>query len=458
MATVGLSFGSATSGTGFDVTTAVNSILAIQSAIETPWKTQLTALQSQDTALSTIGSDLSTLTSSLQSLTDFSGVFAGKEGSSSNTNALVLSSADPTAVAGSHTIVVGALATTASEYTDEVTDSTASLSGTITIGSNTAITVSAANGNNTLTTLAAAINSANEGVTASIINDATGSRLSLTAVAGGAAGQTVINGISSSLSYTTSTSSTPTTLNFNTGETGVNGSLTVDGVSVSTNTNTVAGAIPGVTFQVLSTGTSQIEITNNNSAVESAVSAFVTAYNAVNTDITAQEGNDSSGNAEPLYGNPTLSLIQSQLSLGLVSGSASGSISNLSQLGITVNKDGSLSLDTSTLDSALNSNYADVTGFLQNSGSFGQTLATTLNNLGTQAPNGAVYLLQQQNTAQEAALNTSISNEEASIATEKTSLTTELNQANEILQSIPSQLNEINEIYSAFTGYVAQTT
>jgi len=184
----------------------------------------------------------------------------------------------------------------------------------------------------------------------------------------------------------------------------------------------------------------------------------VTAYNAVNTDISTQEGKDSSGNAEPLYGNPTLSLIQSQLSLGLVSGTASGSISNLSQLGITVNADGSLALNTSTLDSALNSNYSDVTGFLQNSGSFGQTFAATLNNLGTQAPDGAIYLLQQQNSAQETALNTSITNENASIATEKTALTTELNQANEILQSIPSQLNEINEIYSAFTGYGTQST
>jgi len=458
MGTVGLSFGSATSGTGFDVTSTVNSILAIQSAIETPWQTQLTALQSQDTALSSLGTDLSTLTTSLQNLTDVSGVFSGKEGSSSDTNVLALSSADPSAVAGSHTVVVNTLASTASEYTDLVSDSTASLSGTLQIGSNAAITVSAANGNNTISSLAAAINSADEGVTASVISDATGSRLSLTASTGGSAGQAVINGITSSLSYTTASNSTPTALNVNAGQTGVNGSLTVDGVTVSTSSNTVAGAIPGVTFQVLATGTSQIEITNNNASVESAVSAFVTAYNAVNTDISTQEGKDSSGNAEPLYGNPTLSLIQSQLSLGLVSGTASGSISNLSQLGITVNADGSLALNTSTLDSVLNSNYSDVTGFLQNSGSFGQTFAATLNNLGTQAPDGAIYLLQQQNSAQETALNTSITNENASIATEKTALTTELNQANEILQSIPSQLNEINEIYSAFTGYGTQST
>ena len=51
------------------------------------------------------------------------------------------------------------------------------------------------------------------------------------------------------------------------------------------------------------------------------------------------------------------------------------------------------------------------------------------------------------------ALNTDITNENAVLATQKTQLTDELNTANEILQSIPSQLNEVNEMYSAITGY-----
>ncbi len=63
---------------------------------------------------------------------------------------------------------------------------------------------------------------------------------------------------------------------------------------------------------------------------------------------------------------------------------------------------GRLSLNTDTLDSALNNNFSDVTGFLQNRGALGRTLATALNNLGTQAPNGAMFLAQQQNSAQEA--------------------------------------------------------
>src|SRR5215469_10627719 len=101
MGTVGLNFGAATSGQGFDVASTVTQIQASEQAIETPWQTQLTALRAQDTVLSTLGSDLSTLTTSLQALTDFSGVFAEKQGSSSNTDLLSLTSASTTALAGS---------------------------------------------------------------------------------------------------------------------------------------------------------------------------------------------------------------------------------------------------------------------------------------------------------------------------------------------------------------------
>ncbi len=128
-------------------------------------------------------------------------------------------------------------------------------------------------------------------------------------------------------------------------------------------------------------------------------------------------------------------------------------MTNITQLGLSFNDDGTLSLDTDALDAELNSNFSDVTGFLQNPGSFGQSFATTLNNLGTQAPNGAIYLAQQQNSAEEASLNQSITNENAVLAAQKTSLTNELNTANQILQSIPSQLSEVNEMYSAITGY-----
>jgi flagellar hook-associated protein 2 len=59
----------------------------------------------------------------------------------------------------------------------------------------------------------------------------------------------------------------------------------------------------------------------------------------------------------------------------------------------------------------------------------------------------------KQNSAQEKALNADISNEDTLLAAQSTQLTNELNAANQILQSIPSQLSQVNEIYSSFTGY-----
>ncbi len=451
MGTVGLSFGSATSGQGFDVATTVTQILTNEQSIETPWKNQLTSLQAQDTAFTSIGTDLSTLTTNLRALTDFTGVMSQKQGSSSNTDVLTLTGATAAASAGSHTVTVNNLAQTSSNYSDTIGNATDELSGTITIqvGSGQPSTIAVDSSSNTLATLASAINAASVGVTASVITDASGSRLSVVSGTGGSAGQLTI---SSDLADATA----GTSVGFSVGQIGKNASLTVDGIALSTASNTVTNAIPGVTFQLLASnvGTSvQVQITNDDSSVMSAINSFVSAYNAVVADINSQEGKDSNGNAEPLYGNPTLSLIQNQLSLALLGGSASGSISNIGQLGISVNNDGTLTLDSGVLQNALDTDYADVTGFLQNSGSFGRNFTSVLNNLGAQAPNGEIYLALQQNSATEKALNTSIMNEDALIAADKISLTNTLNAANEMLQAIPSQLNEVDELYSAITGY-----
>jgi flagellar hook-associated protein 2 len=448
MGTVGLNFGSATSGQGFDVTTTVTAIQASEKAIETPWNNQLTALKAQDTAFTSLGTDLSALSSSLQALTDFQGVFAAKLGSSSNTNVLDLTSASATAVAGSHTIGITQLAQTSSNASTAVSAANDTLSGTLTIQGHT-FNVNSANNNDTLSTLSASINAASIGVTSSVITDSSGSRLSIVSGTSGAAGQLTI---AASLA---DASSNPVTFPSTSGQVGQDATLTVDGVSVMSPSNTVTSAIPGVTFQLLALSSTpvQVQITDDTTSIGTAVNSLVSAYNKVIGDINTQSGNDSSGNPEPLLGNPVLAQLQGTLAGSLFTGAASGSIKNITQLGINMNNDGTLTLNADTLNSALNSNLADVTGFLQNSGSFGQTMSTTLNNLGTQAPNGSIYLAQQQNAAQETALNADISNEETLLAAQKTQLTNELNAANQILQSIPSQLNQVNEIYSSFTGY-----
>jgi flagellar hook-associated protein 2 len=554
MGTVGLSFGSPTGGAGFDVTSTVNQIVTNMQAVETPWKNQLTTLQSQDTVLTNIGTDLSSLSTAMQSLTDFQGVLAEKQGSSSDTSVLELTSASTSAVAGSHTVSVQALATTSSYVSGAIINAGDTLSGTLTINSKN-ITIDSTT--NTLSSLASAINSGSYGVTANVITDSSGSRLSLVSQTSGSSG-------SISVSSTLQDTNTSTALNFSQSQPGADAQLTVDGVSITSASNTVSNVIQGVTFQLLSDANPneqiQVEITNNNSDVESALNTVVTDYNKVMSDLNAQEGNDSSGNPEPLFGNPTMATLQQSLqsaltflqpanavgststvgtsdtlqgsisisvgggtaqqidvpasgdqtlsglaaainsakigvtasvitagnasTLSLVnatngsagsisvdsssltdqtSGAAvtfgasqSSAITSATQLGISVNNDGTLTLDTDTLDSVLNSNYQDVVNFFQPSGSytsFGGNFSAALNNLGNSSTTGAITLALSENSTVETQLNTNISDEEATISTQKTQLTTELNAANFTLTEIPQQLQQIDEMYSAITGF-----
>lgn len=553
MGTVGLSFGSPTGGAGFDVTSTVNQIIGNMQAIETPWKNQLTSLQAQDTALTSIGTDLNSLSTAMQSLTDFEGVLAEKQGSSSDTSILQLTSASTSAVAGSHTVIVQSLATTSS-YVSGTINGSDTLSGSLTVNGKT---INIDSTNNTLTTLATAINSGSYGVIANVVTDSSGSRLSLVSKTSGSSGAIAVD--SSSFSDSTTSSQ----LGFTQTQPGADAQLKVDGVSVTSASNTVSNAIQGVTFQLLSANPGesiQIEITNNNSDVETALNNFVTGYNKVMQDLNTQEGNDSNGNPEPLFGNPTIATIQQSLQSALTflqpanaasststigksdtlsggisisvgggaqqqinvpaggdqtlsglaaainsanigvtakviasgnnvtlsltsatSGSAgaiavngsgladstsgagvtfsssqSSAITSITQLGISVNNDGTLALNTDTLDSILNSNYQDVVNFFQPSGgftSFGGNFSAVINNLGTTSTSGAIKLALQQNSTVESLLNTSISNEEATISAQKSQLTTELNQANFILTQIPQQLQQIDEIYSAISGY-----
>jgi flagellar hook-associated protein 2 len=437
MGTVGLSFGSPTSGTGFDVSTTVSSIVANLENVETPWKTQLTSLESQDTAISSLGTLFSNLSNDLSSLTDFEGVMAEKTGSSSDTNVLSLTAADSSAIAGTHTVEVTNLAQTSSGYLAPVSNSSDTLTGSITlkVGSGTAETISVptASGKNTLAGLAAAINASGVGIDASVLTDSSGSRLSLVSGTSGAGGDIAISAnsiaaaASGTLSYTAAAGSTasgtlspvgslsdvltgsiaigvgggtaqtvslgsagetlqqladaindPTTgvagvtasiatnsdgssslslsssagalsvtssvtdpsslLGYTSTVNGKNANLTVDGVNLTSSSNTVSNLIPGVTFQLLSVSpttsgnpeTVQVVIGNDNTGVESTVNQMVSDYNALMSAIHTQEGNTSSGTPEPLFGSPTLSMLQSQLMQSLNTQNPNGTLTSIS--------------------------------------------------------------------------------------------------------------------------------
>jgi flagellar hook-associated protein 2 len=565
MGTVGLNFGSSTSGTGFDVTTTVAQIVSNLQNVETPWKTQLTSLQSQDTVLSSLGTLFSNLSTDMSSLTDFSGVLAQKTGASSNTNVLQLTSATTSAIAGTHTVIVNNLAQTSSGYLDAIGSASDPLAGTLSvqINGNTKSFDLSTLSSPTLAGLASAINSSGIGVSASVLTDSSGSRLSLVSGTSGLKGQMTIT---SALTDATMVSAGDTTgaLGYHPTVNGKDASLNVDGVPLSSANNIVTNLIPGVTFQMFSPSALdsngnpvgvQVVIGNDNTTVESTLNSMVSDYNSLVSAINAQQGNDSTGKPEPLFGSPTISLLQQQLlggvntqnpggyldsisnsgdtltgsiSIQVGSGTAqqislpasggtlaslasainsagigvtanittdsSGSrltlmsqtassggaltvtsaisdsttakalsfnaggsdLSGLASLGISMNDDGSLSLDVSSLDSVLNSDFAGVTAFFQNANSWGMTFSNILNGAGASSTTGVLKLAENANSSTETSLNANVTKEEAYIATQQAALTTELNAANQILQELPTQLESTNMLYSAITGYNQQ--
>jgi flagellar hook-associated protein 2 len=577
MGTVGLNFGSPTSGAGFNVSSTVAEIVSNLQNVETPWKNQLSSLESQDSVISSLGTLFSNLSNDMSQLIDFQGILAQKEGSSSDTNVLELTAANSSATAGTHTVVVENLAQTSSGYLDAMTNSSDALSGSISIqvGSGTTETIAigagpsspAANtiytgsGDNTLTGLASAINDAGLGVTANVLTGASGSQLSLVSDTSGKAGQLTITSNLTDPDLVSSSNANGT-LSYNPGVKGQDANLEIDGVPLTSASNTVTNLIPGVTFQLLAPSTQesdgtleqvQVVIGNDNTAVESTVNQFVSDYNSLISAINTQEGNTSSGTPEPLFGSPTLSLLQEQLlntlntqssngyldsitnagdslsgsisiavgtgaaqtiqvptgsgdtlsglagainaaqigvtatvatnsngtQLELVSNSTGSSgaltvnssitdttastaldyssndsdINSLTSLGISVNNDGSLTFDANALDSVLNTDYSSVVGFFQNTDSWGQSFASMLINAGTSSSTGILALASSANSNVESTLNAQISKEQSYISAQQSSLTTELNSANEIMQQLPTELQGMNELYSAITGY-----
>lgn len=353
MGTVGLSFGSPTSGAGFDVSATVASIVSNLQNVETPWKTQLTSLQSQDSAISNLGTLLSAVSNDLSQLTDYSGIMAQKMGSSSDTNVLELTSATSSAQAGTHTVVVEHLATTSSGYMDTIANTADLLSGSIVlqVGSGTTKTITLDSTDDTLSGLAQAINASGVGISANVLTDSSGSRLSLVSGTSGSNGN--ISVVSNSITDTTNNN---TKLGYTSPTSGSDATIVVDGATLTSASNTIANLIPGLTFQILATSSQdssgnytpvQVEIGNNTTGAYSAITAFVSDYNALVNAIDVQQGNDASGNAEPLFGSPTLSLLQQQLMSGINTQNPNGTMDAVST-SLDVTLSGSIVLQVGT--------------------------------------------------------------------------------------------------------------
>jgi flagellar hook-associated protein 2 len=141
--------------------------------------------------------------------------------------------------------------------------------------------------------------------------------------------------------------------------------FTLDGVAMTSASNTVSNAISGLTLNLLGTNsgsTTNVTVSRSVSAIESAVTGLVSAYNSAAATIKSLTAYDTSTNtAQTLTGDFTTLSIQSQLRSIMTASTSldAGGVTSLADLGVTFNKDGTVSLNTTTLDSALSDSTVD---------------------------------------------------------------------------------------------------
>jgi len=432
-----------TSGSGLDVTSTVDAILEADAAPYQQMESQESTLNSQNSALKTIESDLESLQNAVWPLSDFvSGAFSNVAVTSSN-NDVVSATAENGTAAGNHTITVSQLATTSSSYSADFTSATSSLptgSFGLQVGSNgpTTIYVDNNHGTDTLKGLAAYINGQNLGVTASVISDASGARLALVSQSSGTAGSITIS------NDTTGTSG----MRFTT-TAGKDATLNVDGIPIDSSSNTVTGVIPGVTLTLESTSSAPVTLgmTPDLNSVSTAINNFVSAYNTAIKDINAQYNyNSTSGSAPPLLGDTTLDLVQQQL-LGDITTSITGNSGyvNLQSIGISVQNDGTLSVDSNALNNALSNNFSAVQNLFQSTAPFGvaEQLNSDLTWL-TDPTQGPLNVDMSSNSQQLTDLNNQITDFETNLAAQQQQLTDEYSTINTTLEQLPEAIAQVN--------------
>jgi flagellar hook-associated protein 2 len=466
---MGISFNAASllNGNGIDIKSVVNAILTPESAPLTAWQNQQTDLSTQAGLLAGLNNNLTTLAAAALALASSTGPLSSQSATSSDSSILTATAATA-AVAGSHQIIVSSLATTGTLYTNPLTDGNTSFlaAGTTTgdiqlqvggVGGSSHDIAITQGSNDTLTTLANYINTQKWGVTASVVTDAGGARLALYSQSTGTPG---------ALAITTNN----TGLSFNPPVGGTNASFSIDGIPLSSASNTVTGAIAGVTLNLASASpatTVQLTVGPDAAAATTAINNFVDAYNSVVGILNTQFTVDPTTNTEgPLGGDSALRSLQSSL-LNDVTFSITGNSGfvNLAALGIDLNNDGTLTVNQTATDthpslsSVLASNPAAVQSFFTNAAGtgFANNFSNDLFNL-TDPTSGIITVDIAGNKAQQKALGTQITNLQDRLTAQQTALTLQYAQVNATLESYPSLLLTVTAEIGALSGNYSATS
>lgn len=361
------------------ITAAVNAKLVQATTISTT----ITANEAKISAYQTLQTDLSTLSSGLSSLATSvvnslaTNVFATRTATLSSTGDVSASSALSMSVSngaatGDHTLTISQIATAHKVVGTSQSSQTSELgySGTFSIGlaggTTSDVTIDSTM---SLQDIVDSINAqtSTTNVQASIVQVSSGSY------------EMVLTGTEDAADITYSSTSGDDILNKlgvidSTGafadvlQTSQAAEFTLDGISMTRDTNDITDVLTGVTFNLLQATTDEatvnISIEPDTSQIETAVETFVTNYNTFRDAVIAQQATGSDGTAASsavLFGDGTMRDIMDALQNAL--NSTVGGLT-MADLGLSFNEKNELELDTSTLSEILSSNLSGVTTLL----------------------------------------------------------------------------------------------
>lgn len=357
-------------GSGLDLAGLVDQLVAAerQSRQSRLVSSEARAL-SQLSAFGQIKGAASALEDGLEPLQDLS-TYRGRVATTEDEDAFTVS-AGASAATGSYSVEILSLATSQKLRTDAFTSATDSLgTGTLTISnSETSFAVVIGDDANSLADIRDAINSSseNKAVTAGIVNSVDGAHLVLT---GSKTGEETAFSVAvsegdgglDSLAFTSGGGASA----FSVVSAAADASLRIDGLEISSATNVVSSAIEGVSIDLLKAEegrTVELTVDFDREAAKAQVEKFVSGYN----NLLLTVGNQITFNAEtfqsgPLFGDSAVRSLVSDAREVVNSASAGAfdSLRSLAQIGITTEVDGTLKIEESELQDALDSNFEEV--------------------------------------------------------------------------------------------------
>lgn len=364
-------------GSGLDVKAMVDALVKAEiTPMQTRHDAQLTNVNTELSAMGQLKSVLASLQTSLTNLSDLSQFYTMKY-SLSDTGYLS-PTLTPQAAKGTYQIEIQKMAQQQNLATGYFANNNSSVgSGTITINfgtynsgntsftANTSaapVTVTIAPGNDSLTAVRDAINNSKSGVTATIVQDSQGSRLTLSSSQTGENYAMQISGGVTALNYdpTLGTSAVTETI------AAQNSLVKINGLTLSQGTNQLQNAISGVTLNLNKAEmgkTVTLTVADNQDQVTSMVNDFVKKYNDSMTLLSNLTGyNSATKQSGYLQGDPQLRNLKLNLNkwaTGPIANTTSA-IHTLADLGIKTNTQGLLELNQTKFTSALNNNYKDI--------------------------------------------------------------------------------------------------